>query len=145
MKTIRDLIEETDKFFELHWNKIHGEKPNWSDVWKFEGPAPNKDSPGCYAFLSGKEVVYIGSAINKNYGIYEDCSLGARINSYIRWNREIPTATDKRIYKLAEEWGDKKIDSLITIPFKKTRYLVLALETYLIINIQPYYNKANKN
>ena len=142
MKTIKDLKDKTNKFFELHWPN-HNNYPKWSDVWKFLGPIPYNENQGCYALLKNNEIVYIGVGLSKGYGIYTGAGLGNRLHKYWRKKRN-NLLSEKAEYEPSKEY-ENKIDGIITIGFPKYNYLAAALELYLISELKPPMNKIGKS
>ncbi len=145
---INELKSLTEEFFRRHWYKENEGPtiPQWSEYWKFDGELYNNTSHGCYAFLKGDEVCYIGMAMNKGLAGYATHSLGSRISNYWRVDKEISKSLGTRKYKPTENLQKGEITSIITLPFPvgHQEYLILALEVYLINRMQPVMNVRYK-
>ena len=57
MKTNKDLISNTKKFFKSYWNVKNDEIPDWSEKWNFNGTIRNNDRQGCYALFNNEEII----------------------------------------------------------------------------------------
>ncbi len=142
MATKKDLERETENFFSMHWNteKVDCEFPvAWSEKYSMKGEMKNHNSPGCYALMKGKNVVYIGSAVSRGAGQYINHGLGKRIGGYTRV-KDWGASTKERTYKFVDGW-EGKVDSIITLCFPADfAYLVPALEAFLIKKIEGLIN-----
>ena len=139
MITLERLKAATEDFFTRHWvERELGPKPTfWDGRWEFKGTVPNHDKPGCYALLSGKEVVYIGVGARRGAGRYEGMGLGARLTHV--WKTKGGQRTGE--YEPEKKWADRKIDAVATMGLpRKYGYLAYALEAFLISSLVPKYN-----
>jgi hypothetical protein len=145
---INELKSLTKEFFRRHLYKENGKitAPQWSDYWTFDGQLHNNATHGCYAFLKGDEVYYIGMALNKGLVGYEKHSLGSRISNYWRVNKELSKMLGTRKYKPTDNLHQNGITSIITLPFENSgqEYLIPALEVYLITEMKPVMNVRYK-
>jgi hypothetical protein len=138
MPTVNDLERATDAFLELHWPSGTS-RPRWStEPWRFVGTLRNGDARGCYAFLRGDTVTYVGLGAGRNPGRYEGAGLGARLSRCWRYGGE-KDALGQRVYRRAEGYED--VDAIITIPLVEYPYLACALEAYLIRELTPERNR----
>ena len=131
------LIEETDNFFQLHWNrmKISMEPPKWSIPWQFSGSIANGDMAGCYALFSNEKLLYIGVA---------ERGLGSRTNSYTRVLKT-QSSIQERSYVAEASWQARDLTHLHTIAFPvEYWYLSAALEKFLIRKLNPSENRNGK-
>ncbi|MDD5360301.1 MAG: hypothetical protein PHI79_05920 [Sulfurovaceae bacterium] len=139
MNTIKNVISETESFFEKHWCK-NVEIPQWIGDWKWEGSVPNHDKVGVYALINENgEVVYIGVGASRGGGQYKNHGLSYRLLNHV-----ITTDKGKRrgCYIAKERWKDVK--EIYTIGFPVDSYMSLALEDYLIAKLQPTRNINKK-
>ncbi|HFD32907.1 MAG TPA: hypothetical protein ENJ28_09420 [Gammaproteobacteria bacterium] len=131
-----ELKKYTNEFFEKHWciQKIQAPPPQWSQEYYLKGCMPNHDKQGVYAFLTEKEVIYIGVGASRGSGRYRGHGLGKRIQGYTRCiGKDLYEATDQKL---------KDADSIVTLGFEQEySYLALALESFLISRLSPKYNK----
>lgn len=134
MLTEIHLKAATQEFFARHWNTASCggiESPEWSTPWTLVGSIPNTGKQGCYAFLVGNSVKYIGSGVAKGAGIYKECGLGARTAHYMRWAKEKGRQDGQRVYEMKPQYCD--VTALLTIGFPSGYgYLALAVEAFLI-------------
>lgn len=132
----KTLMEFTEEFFRKHWNKeeIGKEPPQWSGKYFLEGSIPNHDKQGCYAFVRGNKITYIGVGTAQGSGRYRGHGIGSRFQSYMKVESEGKySATDEKL---------KEADYLITIGFDSEHaYLANALELFLIGRVRPEHNK----
>jgi len=96
---------------------------------------PNADEPGVYVFISSanKKPLYVGKS---------EAYLGNRIYSHLgKIDKD-----DKKLFPHAEEWAKANIEELcfITIPIQPF-WLAPALESFLIHELKPEYNKQGFN
>jgi len=136
-----DLLKsKTREFFNLFWNPLNGQPPEWSNHWYFEHTIENHDERGCYALFVDKKVVYIGVGIGQGSGQYQNCGLGYRLKRY--WKVDKDKTTTKK-YKPRDNW--EKVTSILTIGFKNEYYpLAAALEIFLINALNPEKNTQHK-
>lgn len=134
MLTQMRLKMATQEFFARHWNTVSCEgieSPEWSAPWALAGSIPNTDKQGCYAFLAGDSVKYIGAGVARGTGIYKECGLGARTANYMRWAKEKGLKDGQRVYEMKPQYRD--VTALLTLGFPSGYgYLALALEAFLI-------------
>jgi len=135
-ESLNALKTHTRDFFSSHWNEeeIGIPAPEWSTEWSLEGPAPNHNKQGVYAFLKSDSVTYIGSGAGKGKKGYEGYGLGSRIGGYVRLiSKGKYRAHDKR---LADS------GSLVTIGFPSGYgYLAISLEYYLLSRMATALNR----
>ena len=132
------LIEETRKFFALHWPKNEElPAPEWSGLWTFCGSIYNYDKGGCYTLFAGDSLIYVGVSEN---------NIAARTNNYTRMApgaRSI--SVESRPYEPSKPWRSKGLNGIRTLGFpEKYIYLAPALESLLIARLQPKENVAKK-
>jgi len=134
MTTIKDFQIATERFLKRHWDlrECDGNPPpQWSAVWPLVGGLPNTDKQGCYALLVNDGVKYIGSGVGRGSGRYQECGLGARTATHMRWDKSKKAGLDQRVYVMQQPYTD--VTGLITIGFPSGYgYLALALEAFLI-------------
>ncbi len=141
MPTRDDIVKFTNEFFDLFWNLNLGARPEWSRCvpFTFGGARPqNKDipsenMPGCYAFLHGDKVIYIGVGV-KGMSPYLFSGIGIRIKA-----RHDTYRREKK-----PDWAGRVTD-LCTIAFPRDderlpQFLAYALEQYLIWKCEPCEN-----
>jgi len=104
MVTSEDIKTATAEFFACHWNSerlARHKLPQWSGEYRFLGVRPEgREMQGCYAFLEGEQVVYIGSAVSRGRPPYEEYGIGARLNQYTTWDRDKGLVEGKRVYRI---------------------------------------------
>ena len=148
MITESNLRQVTTVFFGSYWSIENEKPPEWSDHWDFNSSIPNHDKKGCYVLFKNEEVIYIGSAIGKNFGKYKIIKgayfgggLGARLKRY--WQLNHDTVYNTR-YRPSNDWLE--LTSIMTIGFEEKHYpLAAALEIYLISKLNPPKNLQHKN
>lgn len=136
MVTLEDIKSATTEFLARHWNSerlARHKLPQWSGEYGFLGVRPEaREMQGCYAFLEGEQVVYIGSAVSRGRPPYEECGIGARLNQYTTWDRDKGLVEGKRAYRMKHP-SLQNVTSIVLIGFPSgLGYLALALEAYLI-------------
>ncbi len=143
--SIANLVAETRRFFELHWPESLGAVPEWEFGYEFLGTMPNNNRPGCYAIIADSEVIYVGSGVSKKgKGIYRTHGLGTRINDHVlSWDRSAKPRGGARQYKFKDRWAGST--KLATIGFEPDQfYLSIALEVFLIRNLEPTENALHR-
>jgi hypothetical protein len=142
MITIEDLKLRTSEFFQKHWGN-EDDPPRWSERWLFKDTIPNQEKKGCYAMLSGEEIIYIGVGAGRGSGQYDQAGLGSRLHRYWRVkesNRSNPDGSTN--YRPSTEW--KEVTSIVTIGFAEFTYLAYSLEAFLIWSLNPPRNVKGK-
>ena len=140
MPTAKNLVQETEKFFNHYWNISKEEPPFWSERWDFNSSIPNNEKRGCYALFNGQELIYIGVGIGKSFGKYLGSGLGVRLKRYWKVNKD--QNSDVK-YMPTDDWLE--LTSLMTIGFEEKDYpLAAALEIYLINKLNPLRNSKHK-
>ncbi len=138
MSTFDDLKTHTKDFMEMHWPRLSPEVPEWNDTrWTGTEPfsMPNYKWPGCYAFLDEKDqVAYIGVGVSRGGGLYPEHGISRRVIARFRKEKgsNPPRYVPMKPY----------IKSVVTIGFEDCYcfYLAPALETYLILKLNPPHN-----
>lgn len=124
------LIENTCKFFSLHWNVQElGVAPVWVrwDPFLF-GSVPNHERGGCYALFSGENLVYVGLGVSRGGGRYPESGISRRLMSHVYCS---DPGKGPRWSRLRDQWSH--VTEIRTIGFEAaTVYLAPALENYLI-------------
>ncbi|MBA4304435.1 MAG: hypothetical protein C0424_09445 [Sphingobacteriaceae bacterium] len=112
--------------------------PIWSRPWDLSSEIPNQSKRGCYAILSGDEVIYIGVALGKSTQQYAGAGLGDRLKRYWQLNPN-RNALGQNRYQFRDDW--KEATTLVTLAFEEEYfYLAAALEIYLIRELKPRRN-----
>jgi hypothetical protein len=127
--------------FSATWLKPDVNMRDWSWPWDLSTEIPNQSMRGCYAILSGEEVIYIGVGLGKSTEQYEGAGLGDRLKRYwqLNPNRNEP---GQRQYQFREDW--KEATSLVTLAFEPDHFfLAAALEIYLIRELKPRRNRLH--
>lgn len=134
--TKANLIGLTKEFFAKHWNEaLIGKKaPEWCEPQevKYGNPLPNHDKQGCYAFVDGEAVAYIGVGTSRGGGLYRGHGIGKRFQAYAKYVDGVYQIVDKRFV------GCKAM----TIGFEvEEAYLANALELFLIGRMPTKFNQ----
>jgi len=139
-RKIYDLKKATSKFFDIFWNPVNGQPPEWSEQWDFNRTIPYHDKGGCYALIEKEEVIYIGVGISKGFEPYKDHGLGFRLQKYWKLNKNNDSPN-----KYCQSKGWENVSGIMTIGFNEEHSpLAAALEIYLIRELQPVKNVQHK-
>lgn len=140
--TLQQLQENTDAFFERHWpdgRAWQGFSRRW-EPWDMVGTMPNHDRQGCYALLSGEDVLYVGVGASLGGGSYEGHGLGKRSVNYCRVAKPGFSAAD-RPYAPKDKWAELGMTGMATLGFpSEYAYLAYGLEAFLIDVRKPPHN-----
>lgn len=134
MKDFSKLKKATDQFFELHWSKLHGAKPEWWH-WNLVDEFANPTSGGCYAVFKGDRLLYVGLALTPgSTSTHRDPTVGLykRLRRHVvdrLKGSSIHTCKSKRL-------ADMTHVEAIAFP-SEARYMAAALEAFLIWNLEP--------
>lgn len=141
MPNVTQLQEATTEFFNRYLAKDLNLSPVWSDPKKMEGTnglAPNGDKSGCYAFLSGDEVLYIGVARSWNEGKYQKNAIDRRV-------RERLYVAPDNTYRIRDDCRSEGYESFVTIGLPDDAFFLAAsLEEYLLHVLKPVTNVLSK-
>lgn len=141
MPTKRDLLRCTDTFFSRHWAEDLGARPTWSDTWDLKGSMPYHTLGGVYCLLSYGRVVYVGVGVSRGVR-YPEFGLSKRVANHVVRKAKMQTG---KVYEIRDIWLERKVDEIVAIGFPSDfTYLALALEDYLIGELDPQYNRKRK-
>lgn len=138
------LLSETDRFMQRHWSFDGAPAlPQWSDPWHFRESMPFNDRQGCYALLSGEEVIYLGVGAGSRNPKYPGHGLGGRIgHCFNRVKRGALISGVGAMYEPKGHWKERGLDSIRTIGIESDfAYLAYALEAFLIFRLKPQFNR----
>ena len=134
--TLTNLVGLTKEFFAKHWNAslIGKEAPEWCEPQeiRYGNPLPNHNKQGCYAFVDGEKVVYIGVGTSRGGGRYRGHGIGKRFQAYAKYVNGVYQIVDERFKRC----------KAVTIGFEvEEAYLANALELFLIGHMPTNHNK----
>jgi excinuclease UvrABC nuclease subunit len=127
----------TDKFFQRHWDIKSGHAiPIWKNEWSWKNSVPYHNKPGVYAlFDANKNIVYIGLGASRgSHGI------ARRLVAHVIKRSPIK---GHNYYAPKKIWAEVSDIGAIGFPSEYS-YLALALEDYLIGELNPPRNRAKK-
>lgn len=142
MATINDLIQQSNKFFQKHWDKSSSLQPlEWKHKWPWSGSVPYHNLAGVYAlFDAAGNVVYVGLGASRGGGLYKEHGISRRLLAHV-------IAPDRSkgsgFYKPKDNWAEVTDIGAIGFPTAYS-YLAPALEDFLIGILNPPRNSVKK-
>jgi hypothetical protein len=137
-----ELVQATDKFFELHW-PAGVPRPSWDFSWNWKGAVSNYQLGGVYALFNSEALVYVGLGASRGGGIYENRGISRRLNAHVTSVAPVGSSTD---YVAKDRWLAAGVNLIATIGFPlEFTYLSCALEDYLLSKLNPPENRLKRN